>query len=82
MNCEVNWELADWQSSQGCDLWQSLAGGPAASGVPQRLALGLVFLNISINDLDKGIEHTINKFDEDTKLGGEADIPEGYAAYQ
>ena len=61
---------------------QSLAGGPAASGAPQRLALGLVFLNISINDLDKGIEHTINKFDEDTKLGGEADIPEGYAAYQ
>lgn len=41
---------------------------------------GPVFSSIFISDVDKGIEHTLNKFDEDTKLAGEADIPEGCVA--
>ncbi|TRZ25750.1 hypothetical protein HGM15179_001336 [Zosterops borbonicus] len=53
---------------------------PIVSGIPQESILGLVLLNLYINDLDKGIECILIKFAGDTKLGGVADTPEGCAA--
>ncbi|GAB0176386.1 nucleosome assembly protein 1-like 1 [Grus japonensis] len=52
------------------------------NGVPQELLLRLALFNIFVCDMDNGIECTLSKFADDTKLCGIVDTLEGRDAIQ
>ncbi|PKU38773.1 rna-directed dna polymerase from mobile element jockey- hypothetical protein [Limosa lapponica baueri] len=55
---------------------------PVTSGAPQRLVLGLVLFKVFVGDMDSGIERTLSKFVDNTKLCGTVNTLQGRDAIQ
>jgi len=73
-------ELAEWQSSKHCAKWDYTLLATSHQWCSSGLNFRASSVQDFINDLDAVGECTINKFADDTKVGGTVDSLEGQEA--
>jgi len=78
----VGKELAGWSHSKGCGQRFNVQGETSDEWRSSAVRIGLVLFNIFVSDVDSGIECTVSKFVNDTKLCGAVDMLEGRDAIQ
>ena len=78
MDREVDKKLVGWLHKECGEQLNVQAG----SDVPQEPVLGPEMLNNFVGSTDKGTEHTLSKFADDSKLSCAVDVSEGRDAIQ
>ncbi|RMB92466.1 hypothetical protein DUI87_31108 [Hirundo rustica rustica] len=72
--------MSGWSHSKSYSQWLQVE--MSVRSVPQRSVLLPELLNISINDMDRGMEGTLSKLTDNTKLFGAVNTLEGMDAIQ
>ena len=75
-------ELASGSSPESGGEWLSVWMEIGDKCCPQGSVPGLILFDISINYIDSGIECTLSKSADDTKLWGAVDTSEGWDVIQ